>query len=302
MRPFFLLRSAGSGAILATVVLLTGCGGGGGGAAPAGVATIIGRVLRAETNTRPDPVATITAGSASTTSSPTDGSFTLTGVPVNQTALTVTAQGARERTVLFTLTAGQTLDLGAIYLSDSGYDAAVSGRVVTIADNQQQGVAGASVTIAGLTTTTQQNGAFTINGLPVGLGSVPGVYGRVSAQGFESKDITAETLEFPLTAGNNVLRNPIVILPPSGNVPLPPYTITGTVTFAGQPTAGAVVRLTNLTTNLTTTTDASGQYFFWVVAGTYTVSATLQNVTGQVQVTLSRVDTPVTAPTINLAP
>lgn len=302
MRPFFLLRSAGFGAVLTMLALLTGCGGGGGGAAPAGVATIVGRILRAETNTRPDPVATVTVGSVSTTSSPADGFFSLTGVPAGQTALVVAAPGARERTIPVTSTAGQTLDLGVIYLSDSGYDATVSGRVVTIVNNQQQGVAGATVTIAGLTTTTVQDGAFTINGLPVGLGSVPGIYGSVSAQGFERKDITAETLEFPLTAGNNVLRNPIVILPPSGSVPLPPYTITGTVTFAGQPTAGAVVRLTNPTTSLTTTTDASGQYFFWVVAGTYTVSATLQNVTGQVQVTLERVDTPVTAPPINLAP
>lgn len=289
--------------LLSVLVFLTGCGGGGGGGgAVGGNATVTGRILRAESNTRPDPVATINIGGITGTSNPNDGSFTLTGVSSSVTTATITAQGAADRTLTIALTANQTNNLGDIFISDTGYNATVTGRVVTNVNNQQQGVAGATVNITGVTVTTGQNGAFTVNNLPVGLGSVPGIYGSVTATGFDKKDITAETLEFPLTAGANPLTNPIVILPPSGSVPLPPHTISGTVTLNGVATNGAAITLTNAaqTVFLTATTDTTGRYSFWVVPGTYTVTATLAGNTEQAQVTLTRLDTPVTAPTINL--
>jgi hypothetical protein len=292
--------------ILIGLVSLMGCGGGGSSPGPSGNATVSGRVLRAETNTRPDPAATITIGGVTGTSNPNDGTFTLTGVPASTTTGTITAQGASNLTLTLALQANQTTQLGDVFISDTGYNATLTGRIVTLANNQQTGVTGATVTIAGKTVTSGQNGAFTIAGLPVGLGSVSGVYGKVTAQGLEPKDITAETLEFPLEAGNNPLQNPIVLLPPSGSVPLPPFTIAGKITINGAAagTGLAPITLTNTANSVTVTTrtDDTGQYSFWVVPGTYTVSATAAGKTQQTTVTLTRLDTPVTAPTINFVP
>ena len=287
-------------AFLFWLVMLAGCGGGAGGGGGGNV-IVTGRVVRAETSTRPDPAANITLGGASTVSDSLTGNFTLNNVSTNAISLTVSAQGAQALTLPVTLVANQTNNLGDIFISDTGYNAIVIGRVVAIVNNQQQGIANATVIIAGAKTQTAANGSFSLAGLPVGLGTVSGTVGKVTAPGFEEKLITAETLEFPLTAGNNPLSNPIIIAAPVGTTPLPPYTITGVVQQNGAPSVGATVTLrSGGGASFSTTTDASGAYFFWIVPGTYNATATQGSLSGVASVTLSTLDTPVTAPTIAL--
>lgn len=285
---------------------IVGCGGGGGGGGPAPggtLVTVTGRLIRAETNTRPDPAATITIGSVLAQSSVTDGTFTVPNVPANSTSAVITATGVQSLTLPITLSTTTANNLGDIFLSDTSYDATVSGRVVTTVDNSQQPVAGAVVTIAGRQATTDVNGAFSIGGLPVGLGSITGTYGVVKAGGFEDKPVTDLTLEFPLTAGANPLNNPVVIERPVGSTPNPPFTIRGVVTLSGTGAAGIPVRATNSTGLVfSTTTGPGGSYFFWLVTGDYTLLAESGTASGTTSVSLTSLDTPVTATTINLVP
>ena len=295
-------------AVMLLAALTFGVVGCGGGSSPSGnpggtVVTVTGRIIRAETNTRPDPAATITIGGATAQSSATDGTFTVANVPSDATSAVITATGVRSLTLPITLSTTVANNLGDIFLSDTSYDATVSGRVVTTVDNSQQAVAGAVVTIAGRKATTDVNGAFSIPNLPVGLGSIAGNYGVVKAGGFEDKLVTDLTLEFPLTAGANALANPIVIERPIGSTPNPPFTIRGVVTLNGVASPGIPVRATTAGGLVfSTTTGPGGSYFFWLVTGDYNLLAESGTASGTTSVSLISLDTPITATTINLVP
>lgn len=292
--------------LMAAIVFgLVGCGGGGGGGNPGGgtLVTVTGRILRAESGQRPDPQATITIGGVSAQSGATDGNFSVANVPSSATQAVITATGAQTLTLPITLSTTTANNLGDIFISDTGYDATVTGRVVTTVNNSQQAVGNATVTIGGKTVQTDVNGAFSIAGLPVGLGTTNGTFGSVTATGFEPKPITEATLEFPLVSGGNALTNPIVIDRPVGSTPNPPYTIRGVVNVNGVAAQGVAVSASTSTGLVFgTTTGPGGTYFFWLAPDTYTITAQSGAASGNTSVTLTSPDAPVTASTINLAP
>jgi hypothetical protein len=310
MHSRILYRTLAVMALLCGSLLLTACGGGGGGGGNNGggtgtPVTVVGSILRAETNAPPNPVATIKIGTASVQTA-SDGTFTLANAPSDATTLTITAQGSQTLTQAVKLTAGQTNNLGTIFISDTGYNATVTGRVISSATNQP--VANATVILTGLQTTTSAQGTFTLSNLPVGLGNVSGTYGKISAgTAFADKPITAEVLAFPLEAGNNPLGD-IALAPPVGDTPPGiPYTITGRITANGQtPTSSFVVAL-SLNGNVLpgqVQTDSAGNYFFWVASSPtdYTILVPAQNgyTAGQTTAALRQNDTPITAQTINV--
>jgi hypothetical protein len=215
---------------------------------------------------------------------------------------TIAAQGSMTRMITIALSATQANNLGDIYVSDTGYTATVTGRVVAQVSGAIQPVGNATVTIANVTAKTMTDGTFTLNGLPIDLGNVAGTFGKVSATGFEDKPITDVNLQFPLKAGSNPIGD-LLIAAPSGSTPLPPYTIKGVVQVGAQPLPSATVTLMHLvngvpTTIGSTTTDATGTYTFWVTADMYTIQATNAGTMKSVSVTLVKLDQPVTAPTI----
>jgi hypothetical protein len=286
--------------IAALAVGVAGCGGGGGsnGGTPV---SITGRVLRAETGIAPNPNATVAIGGTTVTTG-ADGTFNFTA-PSNATMAVIAAQGSQTRTIPITLSATKANNLGDIYISDTGYTANVTGRVVATVSGAIQPVGNATVTIASASTTTKTDGTFSLVGLPVGLGNVAGTVGKVSAVGFEDKPITDVNLQFPLVAGANPIGD-LLIAAPSGATPLPPFTINGVVQVGGHVQAGSNVVLmqtvNGTTTSLgSTTTDATGTYTFWVVPGAYTMQAFNGATTMSTTVTLVKLDQPVTAPTIN---
>jgi hypothetical protein len=289
--------------LLTLLIPLTGCGGGGGGGGA--TATIKGRVLRVETNAAPSPVGAITVNGASTQTSATDGTFTLT-VSAAATSAAIVVPQAQTRTVTFQLTAGQTTDLGDIFVTDSatGYTATVTGRIVTPVNSTQQPVTNATVILGGTQTKTDVNGKFTLTGLPVGLGSAAGTIGKVTAAGFDDKPITSDVLGPPLVTGANAIGDIPIAAKVSVTPPTTPYTIKGVVTLNGVATANVLVSLAVGQNSLgSTRTDANGAYFFWVTPDTYIITASQTGFTSkQVNVTLNRLDTPVTAPAINLTP
>lgn len=282
------------------ILALNGCASGGGGGPTGNTVQVSGRVLRAETGLPPNPAANITIGSATGTH-PADGNFSIVA-PVSATTANFAATGSQPRNLAIALVAGTPLNLGDVYLSDTGYTATVTGRVVTQTGTGLQPVGNALVTLAGAQTRSLTDGTFTIANLPIGLGNVIGTYGRIEATGFEVKLITDANLQFPLTNGNNPLGD-ILIATPSGSTPLPPFTIQGLVRINNLPAGGATVVLLNSAgTNLgTVVTGTDGTYTFWVAPDTYTVRATSPATTAQmtVNVTLTSLDTPVTAPVIN---
>ncbi len=285
-----------------TLAALAGCSNGSNGGGPPGPGTstsVTGRVLRAETNT-PEPNATVKIGSRSTTTA-ADGTFTLTNVDATVKTATITAAApAIARTVALSLKAKTVNPLGDIFVSDTGYTATATGTVVAPINGTQQPVGNATVTIAGTQVKTGTDGKFRIDNLPVGLGANANVsVGTISAPNFETRQIFAP---FVFETGMNDLGT-LPLGAPVGTVPPSlPYTVSGIVTVGGsKPTSPVTVSITPVggtTLSGDTTTDAGGSYTFWVVAGTYTVTALRGTDSRTVNVTLTSLDAPVVAPPI----
>ena len=155
-------------ALLAALVIATmsiwGCGGGGGGGGGGATTTILGRIINASTGVPPNPGASINIG-GSTTTQLSDGTFTFVA-PASASTATITATGVKTLTLPISLDPAKPNDLGDVYLSDTGYDATVTGRVVTTITGSTKPVAGAVVTLAGAKTTSLADGTFTLTGLP----------------------------------------------------------------------------------------------------------------------------------------
>ncbi len=277
--------------VAALCATMLGCGGGGGGAAPADVS---GRILLTATGQPPNPAATVTIAGRSVQTL-NDGTFILRGVASDARQIQVTAQGLQPLTQpLPTLTANRVNNLGDIFLSDSGYTAAVKGKVVRA--DTLAGLAGAKVRISGQVTTTADDGAFTLSGLPVGLGGMQDV-GLITAAGFEDKPVRIDP---PLGASppDNDLGD-IPLAPPVGGIPGGPTTIRGTVSLQGQmdfsQTTVTLINPDNGETLSTQVTAADGRYGFWVPTGRYQVRAERSGFQPQTRdVTLNRTDQPQT--------
>ncbi len=284
-------------AVLALAAILSGCGGGGGGGGgnSSGGTTVTGSVLLVETNLAPVTAGTITMGGVTTTTNSTGG-FALTNVPVNTTTGTVSVPGEQTLTLTLNLKANTINNLGTIYVSATGYTASANGRVVTVSGGVTTPVAGADVTIGGQSSVSATDGTFTIANLPVGLGSDPTVpIGNIQATGYVNKPILTQ---FPLAAGSNPLGDIPLGAPISSSTPSQPYTIFGFVKSGGA-AASTTVSLSPTVGPLIAHTDpATGEYFFWVPAGTYTVTELSTGKT--VTVTLGSNSVPVQATTINI--
>jgi hypothetical protein len=288
------------------IALMAGCGGGGGGGGgnTGNGITVIGSIMDATTYSAPAN-ATITFGGLQVKAG-ADGTFSAT-VPASVKSASVSATGEVTRTISISLVSNQVNNLGSIFLAPTGFDysANITGRVVTSIKGVTQPVGNATVTIGNVTVQSATDGTFTLTGLPVGLGSVNGLYGKITAKGFADKLISADTLGYALVSGANNIGD-LLIAQPSGSTPLPPYTITGNITVAGVPVAGVSVQIAvqGAGTGIgQTVTDSSGNYYFWVAPAAYTVQATDNSGTTMSEgVTLTSTTTPVTAATMNLSP
>jgi hypothetical protein len=290
---------AALGLLCALAVVLTGCGGGGGSGPSTGApVTVTGTVLSVETGLPASAGATVKIGGQTATTD-ADGKFALSNVGSGTTSGSVTAANELPLTLTLALTPNRANNLGTLYLSNGGYTATVTGRVVASVSGATKPITGATVTIANASAKSGTDGTFTLTNLPIGLGATAGFLGKVIATGFEDKPITADTLQFALVTGPNPIGD-LLIAQPTGTVPGAPFTIQGVVTAHGAPAANVSVSLTSGGVNLgSTLTDSTGTYSFWVVPATYTVTAAVTT-TQSVTVTVTRLDVPVTAPTIAL--
>jgi hypothetical protein len=231
--------SVAIGVFCALAVALTGCGGGGGGTSGGGNTTVTGTVLSVETNLPAAAGATVKIGGQSVVTD-ANGNFTLSNIASNTTTGTVTAAGELPLTLTFVLKANASNSLGTLYLSNVGYTATVTGRVVANIKGVTTPIGNATVTIANATTQSKTDGTFTLNNLPVGLGANAGTVGMITATGFATKTLTADNLGFALVAGSNAIGDLLIAAPAlRQRTSLSPWRPMASVSVARRPTAPA---------------------------------------------------------------
>lgn len=246
--------------------LLAGCGGGGGGGGQA-AATLIGRVLNVETGGPTNPRSSVQAGSNSTLTSASDGSFAL-GVPAGTSSLTVDTLSPLGVWTFAVPPASGTTDAGDLWVGPERV--VVRGFVRNASDNS--GIQGAIVTFAGRTATTSASGEFVLNDVAYSSSNQTafwGIAGFARASGFVGTEWSAQ----PNVAISGTVTVSDVYLSPNSdpNPPPTPYNIWGRVsppadapgTIVTLKQGGNTVRVFNV--------GADGIYRFWVNPGTYDV-------------------------------
>jgi hypothetical protein len=168
-----------------------------------------------------------------TTTSATDGTYTLSNVPAGSVSVTAAASGYQSSTKSVTVTANTTTTQNFTLSATVG---TISG---TVTNTSGAALSGASVAYSGGSTTTGANGSYTLANVPTGSVSV-----TVSATGYQSS-----TQSVPVTANTTTTQNFTL----SATV----GTISGTVTnTSGAAISGATVAYSGGST----TTGTNGSY------------------------------------------
>jgi len=185
------------------------------------------------------------------TSSGEDGSYALANLPAGQTTIQASLTGFQSGSAMVTVVAGTTTAAPAITLvSGSG---SITGNVKS---STGTAIAGASVGFGGGTATTDENGNYTLTGVPVGT-----VQLVASASGFQSS-----TQSVTVTGGNTSTANFTLTAGAATG------TVTGKITNASSRAilSGATVSWSGGST----TTNTSGIYTLTnVTAGTQNITA-----------------------------
>lgn len=269
----------------AVLILLLACGGGGGGGSSTGTTiTLTGRIVSVVTTGPLNPAATVSSGSASTTTQLGDGSFSL-DTPTGVTSITSNNGTSGFGSFTFTFPAATaTTDLGDLYVGPE--KVRVTGTVRNSVTNAV--IPNATISYAGRNATTNASGQFTL--VDVAYSSATqtgfwGIFGNVAATGFFASDFTANG---KTASSGSVTVDDISLVPVSDDPPGTPYNIYGQVLPAATGESATVTLSQGATTVRTTTAGTNGTFFFWVPAGTYTIAATKDGVNSPgVNVTLT---------------
>jgi hypothetical protein len=164
-----------------------------------------------------------------------DGGYTLQ-VPAGSSTLTAALAGYQSASEAVTVTAGQSTQAATLQIQPIN-----PGNVTgTVVDGNGQPLSGATVSAAGLTTSTAADGSYAVNNLPAGQTTI-----KASLTGFQS-GLTTVTV----VAASTTAAPAITLVSSSGS-------ITGSVkTTAGAAIAGASVGYGGGTA----TTDGNGNY------------------------------------------
>lgn len=255
--------------LLACLVL--GCGGGGGGGVtPPTEITVVGSVIWVGDGQAPIPAATVQIDQATTTTSTTDGSFSLKAAPTATTLTVIYQNGATTVTFQYTIPAADQgiADMGEVFIGPE--KVRVDGVVTSAIDSTP--VQGALIEFAGRQATSGANGTFSVTDVAysgAGSSSFFDIDGRVSRAGYLPQTFRA----LDAAVGGVVTLDEIRLVPQSGdNPPPPPYTITGKISPA-QSAVGTVVTLKLAGTPIRRfTVGSDATYGFWVLPGAYVVS------------------------------
>jgi hypothetical protein len=261
--------------LLALLSALSGCGSGQSDVAQTNgnsVTTVTGTVTNAGSGA-PLAGATVGTDSASiTTTTDSNGNFTLTGVPPGPQTLAVSRSGFSPATKAVTMVAGTSVSAGAIALTPLAPFGTITGTVINATTGDP--LAGATVTTGGIpsSVTTDTNGNFTLPGVPADEGDTLAVIAcefdpaTKQVRVGPGQTLSVGTILLTPNPSNRTActaTNAGTVAPLSvGTVALTPLstfgTTTGTVTNAGTgaPLSGVTVG----GIGFSTTTDSNGNF------------------------------------------
>ncbi|MGF7046788.1 hypothetical protein J2T13_001286 [Paenibacillus sp. DS2015] len=167
------------------------------------------------------------------------GEFTLTKIAPGSQTVTVSSTGYNNESATVTVTAGQNVSAGTITLTEVATTGTVTGIVYGPGNNP---ISGASVSIGGISVTTDVLGEFTLTNISPGSQTI-----TVGSAGYNNGSATVT-----VTAGQNVS---------TGTITLTEVVTTGTVTgivhgSGNSPISGASVSIGGISV----TTDVLGEF------------------------------------------
>ena len=285
---------------VASAVTLSGCGGGGGGGGGGKTSTTVtGQVLDSANADAGVGGASVTIGGASattttsanaTTENPV-GTFTIQNASVGASVATVTQAGGTAQQIAFSppVSAGTNAAI-ALYINIGE----ISGKVLLPTGAPASG-AFVSSSVNGDNVTTNADGTFLLINVPIGSTTLTAVLGTASA-----------TQTVTVSKGVTQVGNITLTEESTGaNPPTPPYDIIGKVALSGGAVAsgGQVFLLSGGNQLEVTTTDANGQYTFYVPVGAYQLQYQFNGyVTASANVSVTAPSTPLTVGTVTLNP
>jgi hypothetical protein len=192
-----------------------------------------------------------------------NGTYTITGVPAGTIQLVATANNYTSQTLNVVVTGGSTATANFVLPAEPP-TGSVTGQVTNISTGT--GIASATVSWSGGSTTTNASGVFTFSSVNYGTQTF-----SATATGYEPRSLAvtitggvANSVDLPLATGGEI--NAVVQQSSGADLSGATVTITG----------GAV------TTTVTGATSASGVFFSnWIPIGTYTVTASKSGYTTQ---------------------
>jgi hypothetical protein len=254
------------GVFAALTALLTGCGGGGGFFGPS--ALLQGRVVLVGTGQPPNPPATVIVGGQSVRTSTQEGAFQLR-VPTTATQLTVRTQGLPDFTfTLPPLQAGQTVDLGDLYVG--ARTIAVQGRIVDALTQQPVGEA----TVSLLGQRAQSNpttGRFTLNGIAYDPEGVLDPEGEVRKTGYLPRRFLADQ---PVIDGVMEVGDLLLLPETDDNPPGQPGNVRGVVQVPASDAVGVRIDVYTppdalIANESVILSQPSGAFRLWLLPGEY---------------------------------
>jgi hypothetical protein len=273
MRRRFWIWALLLGVVVGLTALLTGCGGGGsflGGGGFLGPSALLqGRVVLVGTGQPPNPPATVIVGRQSVHTSTQEGAFRLR-VPTTATQLTVRTQGLPDFTFnLPPLQAGQTVDLGDLYVG--AQTISVQGRIVDALTQQPVGEA----TITLQRQRAQSNpttGRFTLNGVaydPDGVLDPP--EGEVQKTGYLPRRFLADQ---PVIDGVMEVGDLLLLPETDDNPPGQPGNVHGVVQVPLDTPVGARIDVYTppdapIANESVILSQPSGAFRLWLLPGNY---------------------------------
>ncbi|MCS7300080.1 MAG: hypothetical protein NZ556_00795 [Fimbriimonadales bacterium] len=276
--------------LLALLLLwtLSACGGGGGSFGP--TALLQGRVVLVSTGLPPNPASTVIVGSQSVRTDTQEGTFSLR-VPPDATRLIVRTQGLPDFTfTLPPLQAGQTVDLGDLYVG--AQTISVQGRLVDALT--QQPVGDAVVSLLGQRARSNPTtGRFTLNEVAYDPEGVLDPEGEVQKEGYLPRRFFADqpVINEVMDVGDLPLQ-PIT----DENPPNQPGNVSGTVQVPLSDPVGVRIDIYNppnaaAPSESVFLTQPSGAFRLWLLPGQYRLVFTKGTRTAQRTVTVSSLTT-----------
>lgn len=278
--------------------LLSACGGGGGGFfGPS--ALLQGRVVLVSTGQPPNPPSTVIVGSQTVRTDTQEGTFQLR-VPVDSTRLIVRTQGLPDFTFnLPPLRAGETVDLGALYVGPRVIS--VQGRVIDALT--QEPVGEAVVTLLGQRALTNPTtGRFTLNNVADDPEGVLDPEGEVQKEGYLPRRFVAD--QPVINDVKDVGDLPLQRLTDE-NPPGVPGNVRGVVQVPLSDALGVRIDIytppdAQFPSESVVLSQSNGAFQLWLLPGQYRLVFTKESRTAQRTVNVTSLTTPIDLGVITL--